>query len=138
MKEKTASNLIDMLCRHLDDLSSKDLNATTLDQVHKLTDTYKNLLKISMLESVDENSYYSQRYYSRDYSGDYGGEHSGARRGQHYVRGHYSRDDEMSRRGYSYADAKEDMIAQLRNIADGADAKDRDMIMRCVSQMQNA
>ena len=133
-----------MLCRHLDELASKDLNATTLDQIHKLTDTYKNLLKISMLE--EEGGYSngnSQRYsrgYSRDYSGDYSrdysGDYSGARR--HYVRGHYSRDDEMSRRGYSYADAKEEIVAQLRNIAEQADSKDRDMIMRCVSQMQNA
>ena len=87
-------DLRDMLCKELDEITRKgELGAGDLDIVHKLTDTIKNIDKIEMLE--DDG--YSQRRYSQagdweaDMRGTYGKGSSYARRGTHYVRGHYSR-----------------------------------------------
>lgn len=147
MKQKTASELKDTICRYLDDMAGKDLDANKLNQIHQLTDTLKNVLKIEMLEDVSEDYGYSERGYSeRRYSrdGGYGndGGYSGARRGEHYVRGHYSRgyDDEMSHydRRYSYADAKDEIVEKMHELADKADGKDREMIMRFAKELKNA
>ena len=106
-----------------------NISMNSLDVIHKMTDTIKNIDKIEMLEDGG----YSEGMYSREYSerggrggysrdgewearGSYdrGGNRGGsyengssyeggssyANRGQHYVRGHYSR-DEYSNDGYS-------------------------------------
>lgn len=147
MKQKTSEQLKETLCRYLDDLASKDLNATTLDQIYKLLGSLKSVLKIEMLEDVSDDYGYSERGYSeRRYSRDGGysndGGYSGARRGEHYVRGHYSRgyDDEMSHydRRYSYADAKDEIVEKMHELADKADGKDREMIMRFAKELKNA
>ena len=95
MGMKSMYDLRDMLCKELDEITRKgELGAGDLDIVHKLTDTIKNIDKIEMLE--DDG--YSQRRYSQagdweaDMRGTYGKGSSYARRGTHYVRGHYSRD----------------------------------------------
>lgn len=157
MKQKTSEQLKETLCRYLDDMASKDLNSTTLDQIHKLSDTLKNVLKIEMLEEESGEGEYSERSYGGSSRGRYSRDggyseyndsgYSGARRGQRYVRGYYRRGSsydggEMSnysRDGrYSYAEAKDDMIAQMRELANNAEGKDRESIMRCISQMENA
>ena len=116
MSMKAYEDIKNQLCDELEEIARKgEMSAGDLETVHKLTDTIKNILKIEMLEidqySRDEG--YSERRYSRDMEGDrsmngYGGgnwnatgnynsrmmdDRSGARRGMHYVRGHYSRDD---------------------------------------------
>ena len=103
MSKKAMYELRDMLCDELDELTRKgDLGAGVLEIAHKLTDTIKNIDKIEMME--DDG--YSERYsrdgdYSRgddwqaDMRGTYGRGSSYARRGTHYVRGHYSRADSM-------------------------------------------
>lgn len=76
-----------MMCRELDEISNKgDMSAGDLEAVHKLTDTIKNIDKIMYLEG--DNEYSCGRYPDMDY-----GDYSNARRGQHYVRGHYSYND---------------------------------------------
>ena len=66
---------------------------------------------------------YSQRRYSRD---SYGGGSSYARRGTHYVRGHYSRDG-----------AKDDMKRQLQEMLDNADDDTiRNAIQRCMDAVE--
>lgn len=71
---------------------------------HKLTDTIKNIDKIEMMEDDGysrDGDYSSDGDYSRggdwqaDMRGTYGRGSSYARRGTHYVRGHYSRADSM-------------------------------------------
>lgn len=103
MSKKAMYELRNMLCDELDELARKgDLGAGDLEIAHKLTDTIKNIDKIEMME--DDS--YSERYsrdgdYSRggdwqaDMRGTYGRGSSYARRGTHYVRGHYSRADSM-------------------------------------------
>ena len=103
MSKKAMYDLRNMLCDELDELARKgELGAGDLEIAHKLTDTIKNIDKIEMLEddgySRDED--YSRRY-SRDgdwqsgMRGAYDRDMSNARRGTHYVRGHYSRDGGM-------------------------------------------
>lgn len=97
MGMKSMYDLRDMLCKELDEISRKgELGAGDLDIVHKLASTIKNLDKIEMME----NDGYSERYsrggdWEADMRGTYGRGSSYARRGTHYVRGHYSRADNM-------------------------------------------
>lgn len=77
----------------------------------------------------------------------YGRGSSYANRGQHYVRGHYSRDggrengmsyrrDDRGR--YSRGDGRSEMMEHLEMALDSADEKDRDMIKRMMRQIENA
>lgn len=105
MSKKAMYDLRDMLCKELDEISRKgDLGAGDLEIAHKLTDTIKNIDKIEMMEDDGysrDGDYSSDGDYSRggdwqaDMRGTYGRGSSYARRGTHYVRGHYSRADSM-------------------------------------------
>ena len=129
MSNKAMYELRNMLCEELDELARKgDLGAGDLEIAHKLTDTIKNIDKIEMLE--DDG--YSQRRYSRDgdwdadMRGTYGKGNSYARRGTHYVRGHYSRDG-----------ARDDMKRQLQEMLDNADDESiRKAIQRCMDAVE--
>ena len=76
---KNLYDLREMLCEELDEYNrdaKNGLNERTLDTVHKLTDTIKNIDKIMMLEDGD---------YSR--TGEWEAD----------MRGHYSRGDDRER-----------------------------------------
>lgn len=99
MSKKAMYELRNMLCDELDELARKgDLGAGDLEIAHKLTDTIKNIDKIEMME---DDGYSRDGDYSRggdwqaDMRGTYGRGSSYARRGTHYVRGHYSRADSI-------------------------------------------
>lgn len=142
MNMKSMDELKTTLCRELEEIAKREeLSANTLESVHKLTASIKNIDKIITLEEDDG--------YSRDGDwearGSYGRESSYAgRRGKHYVRGHYSRDDgyyndERYSRRYSRDDAKGKMIEKLERIMDEADGQhEREIIERCISQIENA
>lgn len=106
------------------------MSAGDLETVHKLTDTIKNIDKIVMLE---DDGYSRDEDYSRDgdwgtnMRGNYGRGSSYARRGSHYVRGHYSRDD-----------GRDSLIERMEDIMRGADSKDRESIQRCIDMMRNS
>ena len=105
MSKKAMYELRNMLCDELDELARKgDLGAGDLEIAHKLTDTIKNIDKIEMMEDDGysrDGDYLRDGDYSRggdwraDMRGTYGRGSSYARRGTHYVRGHYSRADSM-------------------------------------------
>lgn len=122
MSMKSLYDLKDMLCSELDEIGKKgEMSAGDLETINKLTDTIKNIDKITMLEDSG---------YSRDSDWDlntYGRGNSYARRGQHYVRGHYSRDD-----------GRERMMRHLEDMMDEADGNDREMIRRCYEALKNA
>lgn len=134
MSKKAMYDLRNMLCDELDELARKgELGAGDLEIAHKLTDTIKNIDKIEMLEddgySRDED--YSLRY-SRDgdwqpgMRGAYDRNMSNARRGTHYVRGHYSRDGGM-----------DSMKRQLQEMLDNADDESiRRAIQRCMDTIE--
>lgn len=119
----------DKLCEELDEIAKKpDLGAGDLDILHKLTDTIKNIDKIDMLE---DGGYSRDDGYSRggdwraDMRGTYGRGSSYARRGQHYVRGHYSR-----------TDARERVRSQMEDMMrDADDDRTREAIRRCMAEL---
>ena len=154
MDMRAMHDLKDMLCKEIDKIAKKgELSAGSLETVHKLTDTVKNIDKIMMLE---EDGEYSERRdsrgrYSRDggmysradgmggglgYSrdgnwnaqGSYDdGGSSYARRGMHYVRGHYSRDD-----------GKDHMLHELGEMMEGADGEQRRILERAMQEIRRA
>jgi hypothetical protein len=111
--------LKETLCSELENYSHKEnLSMADIDAVHKFSDTLKNLLKIEKLKGGERDSWGS---YSRE-----GDRHDGGYSNMHYVRGHYSRDeDEGGRR----RDTRSKLI-QLMNSAD--DDREREMLRRCV------
>lgn len=125
MGMKALYDLRDMLCSELDEIAHKgEMSAGDLETVHKLTDTIKNIDKISMLESDGYSRSDGGVWPSR---GNYGRGSSYARRGTHYVRGHYSRDD-----------GREAMLRRVQEMMDDADDSDREIISRCYDALKNA
>lgn len=114
------------------DLSSKDIEC--------LKDLAKTKMAILTNEAMEESDY----GYSRE--GDMRGGYSD--RGRMYYgdnsyagrRGNVKRDSmgRYSRRGYSYADAKEDMISELKELAKKApDEKTRQELEHFANEMEN-
>lgn len=134
MSKKAMYELRNMLCDELDELARKgELGAGDLEIAHKLTATIKNIDKI---EAMDGDGYSRDEDYSRRYSRDgdlhpgmrgaYDRDMSNARRGTHYVRGHYSRDGGM-----------ENMKRQLQEMLDNADDESiRRAIQRCMDKIE--
>lgn len=161
MNMQTMHDLKEILCRELDEIRRKSngsISMSDLDKMHKLTDTIKNIDKIAMLEDDEEG--YSER---RDSMGRYsrGDGHwqaegmysrapydengsSYARRGRHYVRAHYSRDDGMgggdreTRAGYSRGDGRGEMMGELEDLMQEAKGKERDIIRRAMDELRRA
>lgn len=136
MSKEALYELKEMLCRELEEYVAKgELSAGDLEPICKITKSIKNLCKILMMEEDGrgrEDGYSRSNDYSRDGEwsantrGNYGRENSYARTGQHYVRGHYSRDDGRQR-----------MIEQVRRMMDEADGEDRENIRRCLETLKN-
>lgn len=136
MSKEALYELKEMLCRELEEYLAKgELSKGDLEPICKITKSVKNLCKILMMEEDGrgrEDGYGRSNDYSRDgewsanMRGNYGHENSYARTGQHYVRGHYSRDDGRQR-----------MIEQVRRMMDEADGEDRENIRRCLETLKN-
>ena len=134
MSKKAMYDLRNMLCDELDELARKgELGAGDLEIAHKLTATIKNIDKIEMMEDdrYSRDGDYSHRY-SRDgdwqsgMRGAYDRDMSNARRGTHYVRGHYSRDGGI-----------DNMKRQLQEMLDNADDESiRRAIQRCMDTIE--
>ena len=140
MDMKAMHDLKDMLCKEVDKIAKKgELSAGSLETVHKLTDTIKNIDKIMMLEDDgyserrDEMGRYSRDGGHWDGRGMYGGHsyddggNSYARRGMHYVRGHYSRDD-----------GKDHMLHELGEMMESADTEQRRILERAMQEIRRA
>ena len=129
MGMKAMYDLRDMLCKELDEITRKgELGAGDLDIAYELVGTVKNIDKIEMME---DDGGYSRRYsrdgnWEADMRGNYGRDSSYARRGTHYVRGHYSRDS-----------GKDNMKRQLQEMLDEADDDTlRRAIQRCMDAVE--
>ena len=125
---KALYDLKDKLCAELDEIAAKpNMSTGDLETVHKLTDTIKNIDKIMKLE--DESGY--SRAGGWESRGTYGYPYdergsSYMRRGEHYVRGHYSRDD-----------ARQHMITELQDMLRTADGQYRDVIQRALDEIRH-
>ena len=163
MEIKNLMKVKEMLCKEIDKIAEKgEMNMPTLDNLYKLTDVVKNIDKIVMLEEEqgDEGEYSERRYSRRGYSrggdwearGSYGhgsayddGGSSYAGRGQHYVRGHYSRDaggysqgGGYSRGGYSRDGGRDSMMRKFEEMMQSASGQDREIIQRAMDDMRRA
>ena len=140
----------EMLCKELKEYAHKgELSAGSLDVIHKLTDTIKNIDKIEMLEEseyYDEDSYEGGGAYARgrgrnvkrDRMGRYsrdgeGGEYG---RGGYYVRGGgYGRNNGMM---YSRDDGKEEIIQNVRDMMKYAkNEHEREAFRRVLEELED-
>ena len=124
MSKKAMYELRNMLCDELDELARKgELGAGDLEIAHKLTATIKNIDKIEMME---DGGYSRDGDWQSGMRGAYDRDMSNARRGTHYVRGHYSRDGSM-----------DSMKRQLQEMLDNADDDSiRRAIQRCMDAIE--
>lgn len=128
--------LKDKLCDELEEIARKgDLGSGDLEIIHKLTDTIKNIDKISMLE---DDGYSQDGNWEADMRGTYnrGSSYRGQRRDS---RGRYACEGRGSRGGYSRHDAKEAMMEQMEILMEQAGSeREREAIRRCMGQLENA
>lgn len=147
MDMKAMHELKDMLCKEIDKIAKKgELSAGSLETVHKLTDTVKNIDKIMMLEGEDEG--YSERGRRRDSMGRYS--RDGGMMGGWEARGGYggvhAYDDGGSsyamgggyRGGYARGDSKDHMLHELGEMMEGADSEQRRILERAMKEIRNA
>lgn len=144
MGMKTYENLKEMLCEELETYAKKgELSAGSLEVIHKLTDTIKNIDKIEMLEedggySRDGGDWEARGSYRDGSSYRGGSSYAGRRRDS---MGRYSRDGGMSMRrgGYSRDDGKDEIIEHMRDLMGMAESEEeKQAIRRCISQLENA
>lgn len=151
-----------MLCKELDEYAMKQkLTGGDLDMIWKLTDTVKNLDKISMLEesedgysearggmrgrsymhgsSYDDDMMYSERrgrgrYAKRDSMGRYSSEGDSYEGGSSYD--DYS-EARMDRR-YSRDDAKDHLMSALGEAMEGASPNEREILKDAMRKIERA
>lgn len=107
--------LKDKLCEELEEIARKpELSAGDLETIHKLTDTIKNIDKISMLE---DEGYSRAGGWEIDGRGVY--ERGSSYRRRRDSMGRYSRDRDEYSQGYSrdsYHDGRDRMKQQLQEM----------------------
>ena len=151
---KHLEKLREALCEELDKFAkSGDITVNSLEKIHKLTDTIKNIDKIMMLEesegyseargrtdgaymrgsSYDDDIMYSERrgrgrYAKRDSMGRYSSDV-----------GSYDSDDYSERgmgRGYSRDEATDHLMRQLGNMMEDADPKQRETLKKWMRELE--
>ena len=144
-----------MLCKELDEYAMKQkLTGGDLDMIWKLTDTVKNLDKISMLEESEEG--YSEargrgRSYMHGSSYDddmmYSERRGRGRNARRDSMGRYSSDmgssyDDYSEtrmdRRYSRDDAKDHMMNKLGEMMSSADEEQREILKDAMRKIERA
>ena len=122
-----------MLCNELEQITRKgELTAGSLDTVDKLTHAIKSVATIMAME--DE--------YEDGYSRADGDHMTSGRRYSYAGRGRGARRDSMgrytSRGGYSYDDARDDMVKELRELMnDAPDEQTKKEFQRFISKMES-
>lgn len=124
-----------------------DISVNTLEKLHKLTDTYKNLCKIAMLSEDSEGGYSEDA----DFMGEgrmYGTSYARGRRGnvKRDRMGRYSADmhdedysERRMGRGYSRDDVKDHMMHQLGEMMEDAESpKEREALKECMRAIERA
>ena len=146
MSKESLDTILDKICDELEEVSKKveregKMSAGDLEMVDKLIDIKKNILKTWKLE--DETGGYSQ---SGDWeamgriNGRYGDNYdrggSYANRGEHWVRGHYSRAGARRdvRGRYSGADGMMEHIDMMMEEAE--DPREKEIIRRFKRELE--
>ncbi len=151
---KHLEKLKEALCEELDKFGkSGDITANSLEKIHKLTDTIKNIDKIMMLEeedgysearggrggsymhgsSYDDDMMYSERRgrgrnAKRDSMGRYSSEGGSYEGGSSYERG--------GQGGYSRDEASDWMMRELGSMMEDADPKQREALKKCMRELE--
>ena len=147
---KHLEKLKEALCEELDKFAkSGDITVNSLEKIHKLTDTIKNIDKIMALEESEGYSEAIGRTYMRGSSYDDDMMYS-ERRG----RGRYAKRDSMGRyssdgdsydgddyserrgRGYSRDEATDHLMRQLGNMMEDADPKQRETLKKWMRELE--
>ena len=158
---KHLEKLKEALCEELDKFGkSGDITVNSLEKIHKLTDTIKNIDKIMMLEeeegysearggrgrgrssyemggsSYDDDMMYSERRgrgrnAKRDSMGRYSSD-GGFYEGGSYERG--GRGGSSYEGGYSRA--KDDMMSMLGEMMEDASPKEREALKKCMRELE--
>ena len=142
-----------MLCKELDEYAMKQkLTGGDLDMIWKLTDTVKNLDKISMLEESEGGYSEARRGYRMGGSSYDDDMMYSERRG----RGRYAKRDSMGRyssdmgssyddysearmdRRYSRDDAKDHMMNKLGSMMEDAGPNEREILKDCMRKLERA
>ena len=123
--------LKEMLCDELEKITRKgELTAGSLDTVDKLTHAIKSIVTIMAMDEYGDG-------YSRA-DGDY---MTSGRRYSYAGRGRGARRDSMgrySRGGYSYDDARDDIVKELRELMnDAPDEQTKKEFQRFISKMES-
>lgn len=137
--------LKDMLTEELEKFAKKgELTAGSLDAIHKLTDTVKNICKIEALTEEAEGGASSYHYQSYRRGGEGG---SSYRRQTRDSMGRYSSDGgSYARDGrgggrsgtYSRAEAKADIMDRIEELMQDANEQERSILQRAMKSMENA
>ena len=141
-------------------LKAGDISVSTLEKLHKLSDTYKNLCKIEALESdegysearggrgrgrssydggssYDDDMMYSERRgrgrnAKRDSMGRYSSD------GGSYEGGSSYRGGSSYERGYSRDESKDEMMSMLGEMMEDANPKEREALKECMRALERA
>lgn len=135
-----------------------DISVSSLDKIHKLSDLYKNLCKIEMMESESEGEYsetrgrtggymrgspydddmmYSERRgRGRNARRDSVGRYSSDEGGSSYDRG--GRGGSSYERGYSRDESKDDMMSMIGEMMEDASPKEREALKECMRALERA
>lgn len=147
---KHLEKLREALCEELDKFAkSGDITVNSLEKIHKLTDTIKNIDKIMMMEESEGYSEAIGRTYMRGSSYDDDMMYSERRgRGRNAKRdsmgryssdgGSYDGDDYSERRGrgYSRDEATDHLMRQLGNMMEDADPKQRETLKKWMRELE--
>ena len=138
-------------------LKAGDISISTLEKLHKLSDTYKNLCKIEVLEeseggyseargrmggaymhgsSYDDDMMYSERRgrgrnAKRDSMGRYSSEGGSYEGGSSYRGGQGGSSYEGG-----YSQAKDDMMMMLGSMMEDASPKEREALKKCMRELE--
>ena len=126
-----------------------DVSVGTLEKIHKLSDTYKNLCKIEMLEEESDGGYsearggrtrssYAMGGSSYDDDMMYSERRGRGRDAKRDSMGRYSSDGGSYDGGYSRHDAKDWMMNQLGEMMEDADPKEREALKECMRAIERA
>jgi hypothetical protein len=125
-----------------------DVSVNTLEKIHKLSDTYKNLCKIEMLEEESEMGGHSEARGGRggsymhgsSYDDDmmYSERRGRGRNAKRDSMGRYSSEGGSYEGGYSRHDAKDWMMSQLGEMMEDADPKEREALKECMRSIERA
>lgn len=127
MDVKMMDKLKDKLCEELEQISRKPgMSGNDLDQIHKLTDTIKNLDKIEMIQGEGGHS---QR------GGMWNAEGSYARNNSYG----YDDDMSMSRRRYSRDDGRQYLMDEMSRMANDESISydTRNSLRRAMDSLRN-